>query len=181
MNKPLNHSSVKEVFYQYYPPLCLFAGRLVNNEEAAADITEEVFIKLWHKQPDFSKYKNIKAVLYIAVKNACLNYLQQQKRNTARQYAFAYFTQNESEGCIQNEIIRAEILREVYAALQQLPKEQRRVMQLLFTEGLDSKAVAAALNISIHTVKKHKLNGLKAIRKKLGVPGLIIIAALAHV
>ncbi len=172
--------SFKTSFEAYYPSLCLFANRIINNEEAAADITEDVFIKLWEKQSNFSNYKNIKAVLYIAVKNACLNYIQQQKRNTAKQHAFAYFTQHESEDFILNEIVRSEVLREVYAALQQLPPEQRRVMHLLFKEGLDSKQVAAELNISIHTVKKHKLNGIKALKKKLGVSGLVVIAVLAH-
>ncbi len=170
----------KDVFNQYYPSLSLFANHLINNEEAAADITEDVFIKLWEKQPNFSKYKNIKAVLYIAVKNACLNYIQQRNRNAAKQHAFAYFTQNDSEDFILNEMVRAEVLREVYVALQQLPPEQRRVMHLLFKEGLGSKQVAEELNISIHTVKKHKLNGIKALKKKLGVSSVVLVAVLAN-
>ncbi|HEX5153122.1 MAG TPA: RNA polymerase sigma-70 factor [Parafilimonas sp.] len=176
----LHIATIKNVFCQYYSSLCLFASRLINDPETAADITEDVFIKLWEKEPDFSQYKNIKAVLYIAVKNACLNYIQQHKRNIAKQYAFTYFKQHESEDFILNEIVRAEVLREVYAALQQLPPEQRRVMHLLFAEGLDSKQVATELNISVHTVKKHKLNGIKAIKKKLGVSGMVIITVLAH-
>lgn len=59
--------------------------------------------------------------------------------------------------------------------MQRLPPEQRRVMHLLFAECLGSKQVATELNISVHTVKKHKLNGIKAIKKKLGVLDLVII------
>ncbi len=158
--------TVENVVDKYYAGLIFFAQKLLNSKEVAEEITDDVFVKLWKKQPDFSQYKNIKAILYISVKNACLNYIQQQKRTAAKQYALAYYKQSESEDFILNQITRAEVLGAIYEELEKLPIEQRRVMHLLFKEGLDSKQVAEQLNISVHTVKKHKLNGIKALRKK---------------
>ncbi len=167
-NATYNHIvTLNDVVDKYYAALNFFAQKLLNNKEVAEEIIDDVFIKLWQKQPDFSQCKNIKAVLYIAVKNACLNYIQSRKREMHKQQALAYYLKEETEDYILNQITRAEVLREVYAEMQKLPLEQRRVMQLLFKEGLNKEQAAEQLNISIHTVKKHKLKGIRALREKL--------------
>ncbi len=166
---PAELITVNNVFKQYYSSLVFFASRLVKVKEDAEDIVHEVFIKLWQKQPDFGTYTNIKAILYIAVKNSCLNYIQQQKRKLKGQRGYHYYIKEETESYILTQITRTEVIQMVYAALQLLPLEQRRVMHLLFVQGKDKQQVAEQLNISIHTVKKHKLNALRFLRKKLGI------------
>lgn len=160
----LNEVSLKSVFYQYYAALCFFAEKLVQDRTEAEDIVEEVFIKLWEKEPDFSQYKNIKAVLYIAVKNACLDHIKKRRRDITKLNGFAYTLQQETEGFVLLEMVRAEVLRNLYAALKNLPVERRNVMQLIYVEGWDSNKVAEHLDISIHTVKKHRLRGIKDLR-----------------
>lgn len=170
----------RKVFNQYYQALCFFVEKLVVERAIAEDIVEDTFIKLWEKQPDFSKHKNIKAVLYIAVKNASLNFLKAQRKERLNKNNLTFFAQRDSENSILNEITRAEVLHELYAELQKLPPERRRVMNLLFVEGWDSKKVAEHLNISIHTVKKHKLNGIHTLQKKLGISSLLLLLLIRH-
>ncbi len=170
----------KQVFKKHYRALCFFSNRIIKNIAAAEDIVEDTLIKLWEKQPDFCKHKNIKAALYIAVKNASLNFLKAQQREMLNKNKFAFLTQHDSEDFILNEITRTEVLHKLYAELQKLPPERRRVMSLLYVEGWDSKKVAEHLNISIHTVKKHKLNGIHALQKKLGISSLLLFSLIRH-
>ena len=63
-------------FNTYYNPLCYFAAQLVRDKPAAEDIVKDTFIKLWQKHRDFETPQNVKAFLYITVRNASLNFLR---------------------------------------------------------------------------------------------------------
>ncbi|MBX3253289.1 MAG: RNA polymerase sigma-70 factor [Chitinophagaceae bacterium] len=160
--------SILPIFNQYYLTLCFFAGKLINEQTVAEDIVKDVFLKLWQKEPDFSRYKNIKAVLYIAVKNACLNYIKKRKHIRIQTNALTYLLQQEQEDFVLNEITRAEVLREVYAAMQQLPEECRKVMHLYYRQGLDHRSISAKLGVTVSTVKNQKARGVQILKKKLG-------------
>ncbi len=154
----------KNVYYEFYPALCFFANKLIKDQTAAEDLVEDVFIKLWLKEPDFSQYPNIKALLYIAVKNVCFTHLKTGKRRQERQHGLTYLMQQETKVFALFEIVRSEVLRDLHKAIQQMPIERRNVMELVFIEGWDYKKVAEHLNVSIHTVKKHRQNGIRDLR-----------------
>src|SRR5687767_5022335 len=61
------------IYNLFYNPLCYFAGQLVSKEEAE-DIVTDTFVKLWLKHEDFHSLQGIKAFLYIAVRNSCLDH-----------------------------------------------------------------------------------------------------------
>lgn len=166
--KIANTPSIKAVFSEHYLALCFFADKMINDRTAAEDIVEDMFIKLWEKEPDFSSYKNIKAVLYISVKNACLNYIKKRKNILTQTNALTYLLQQEQEDFILNNITRAEVLREVYDEMQKLPPECRKVMQLYYQHGLDHKSISHELGVTVSTVKNQKARGLQILKKKLG-------------
>jgi RNA polymerase sigma factor (sigma-70 family) len=112
-----NDHSFKNVFDEHYSALCYFAEKLVQDSPAAEDIVEDVFLKLWQKEPDFDKHKNIKAVLYIAVKNACLDFIKMRRRNTDKINGLGYLVEQETETYALKEMIRTEILKDLYAEL----------------------------------------------------------------
>lgn len=164
---PLNGCAIKfkETFEAYHAALCFFAEKLIQDRIEAEDIVEDVFIKLWEKDPSFDQYKNIKSLLYISVKNACFDFIRKKRNNVVKQHQFSYSTKHEIESYALLEIVRAEVLRDLYAAMEKLPIERRTVMQLIYVEGWDSNKVAEHLNISIHTVKKHRLRGIKDLKE----------------
>ena len=171
--KNIQEGGLKKVFYEYHRPLCFFAEKIVKDKADAEDIVEDVFIKLWQKEPDFSRYKNIKAALYIAVKHACFNHIRQQQRQQARLDEFTHDAMQADEHFALLEIVRAEVLREVYDALQLLPEQCRTVMYLAYLKGWENKKIAHHLNIHTSTVKTQKARGILALRKKIIVPFLL--------
>lgn len=164
-----NSHSFKPVFNQYYPALCFFANKILDDKPAAEDIVEDTFIKLWQKEPDFGRHKNIKAALYIAVKNASLNYIKQRSRAKRNTSSLQFLLQHESQDFVLNEMTRAEVVREMHIALQELPPQCRTVMHLYYGEGLDHKSIAQRLGITVSTAKNQKARGLKILRKKMGI------------
>jgi RNA polymerase sigma-70 factor (ECF subfamily) len=158
--------ALKSLLKQYYNTLCLFAERLVNTKPAAEDIVGESFIKLWNKRGDFESTQNIKAFLYITVRNACLNYLKQTKRELLNQKQLAYLS-GEKEEFVLNAMIRAEVVREIMNEIENLPEQCRKVLKLAYLEGLQNKEVAKVLNISVHTVKNQKARAIQLMKMRL--------------
>ena len=171
--------SLYTVFNEYYSSLCFFANKLINDNTTSEDIVEDMFLKLWEKEPDFSQHKNIKAALYIGVKNACLDYIKKRKNQRTQANALTYLLQQEQEDYILNEITRAEVLREVYAEMQKLPSECRKVMLLYYQYGLDHKSISAKLGVTVSTVKNQKARGLQILKKKLGTSFIFFLVLVS--
>lgn len=159
--------ALQTLLKHFYNPLCLFADRLLADRAAAEDIVGESFIKLWHKRTDFETLQNIKAFMYITVRNACLNYLKRAKRDSLSKKQLAYLT-GEKEEFILNEMIRAEVLKEIMHEINNLPEQCGKVLKLGYLEGLKNQEIAALLNISVHTVKNQKARAIQLLKLRLG-------------
>lgn len=158
--------ALQTLLKHYYSALCLFAERLLADSAAAEDIVGESFVKLWKKRADFENHQNLKAFMYITVRNACLNYLKQAKRDSLSKKQHAYLT-SEKEEFVLNEMIRAEVLKEIMDAINNLPEQCRKVLKLGYLEGMKNQEIARLLNISVHTVKNQKARGIQLLKVRL--------------
>lgn len=165
----------RAVFEQYYPALCLFAERLIKDRPAAEDLVEDVFVRVWQNNPEFTGYNNIAAILYTAVKNSCLNYLKAEKRQKIKHLELGYLFQGKTESFALREIVHAELLREMHAALQTLPSQCRTVMNLMFIEGWNANRIASYLNVTVSTIKTQKRRGIKMLKSKLSLRMLVFL------
>jgi len=155
----------EKVFHLFYPALCFFASRLVNDAAIAQDIVTDVFVKFWQRQADFKTVYSVKAFLYISTRNACLNHNQQAQyqarvRETIRQQS------NEVDVAGINEVIHAEVLQQVYAIVNDLPEKCREVMLLSYSKGLDCHEIARQMQLSVHTVRNQKNRGVHLIKNR---------------
>jgi len=158
--------ALQSLLKQFYSPLCLFAERLLADRAAAEDIVGESFIKLWNKRTNFESTQNIKAFMYITVRNACLNHLKQSKRESLSKKQLAYLT-GEKEEFVLNEMIRAEVLKEIMQEINKLPEQCRKVLKLGYLEGLKNQEIADLMNISVHTVKNQKARAIQLLKIRL--------------
>lgn len=161
-----NDKSLQCLFRLYYRPLRFFATRLLKDEFIAEDIVEESFIKLWQRKTDFANLQNIKAFLYISTKNACLNVLKQQQRDIVSKNQLAYLL-SEKEEFILNEMVRSEVLEEVTKKIETLPGQCRKIFIMSFINGYKNHEIAAALRISVHTVKNQKIRAVQLLKVRL--------------
>jgi RNA polymerase sigma-70 factor (ECF subfamily) len=153
-------------FRYYYRPLCYFAAQLVEGSSEAEDIVKDSFIKLWNNRDNFNDPNYIKAFLYTTTRNACLNHLRhRQVKNTYRKEMTYREGAGEKEQVLQ-QMIRAELMEEIYHEIEKLPEKQRQVFKLAYFEELKNNEIAQQMNISIFTVKQHKAKALTTLRMR---------------
>ena len=166
--------ALQVIFKQFYGPLCLFAERMLRDRPAAEDIVGDTFLKLWNRHTDFENLQNIKAFLYITTRNASLNMLKQMQRESLSKKQLAYLS-GDKEGFILNEMVRAEVLREINREIENLPEQCRKIFKMSFFDGKKNQEIASMLEISVHTVKNQKARAIQLLRVRLPDRNLVAI------
>ena len=150
-----------KLFQQFYSYLVLFAERRVENHKVAEDIVQEIFINIWESNKQYNSINGFKAYLYEAVSNRCADYWKH--RAVEEKYmAHVLYEQKLPDFSVQEE----EILRELYAAIGELPQRSQEVI-LLSLEGKKNQEIAQLLNLSVLTVKTHKKNAFRYLKNRL--------------
>ena len=154
------------IFNQYYRTLSYFAARFVEDRDAAEDIVMDAFVRLWQKGSDLASRDTCVSFLYSAIRHACIDLLRQQKRREISKAEIAYLS-NKQERYVLEEMIRAEVVQQLYMAMNALPPKMRAVFQLFYLEGKSIKEIAQELNVSVNTIKTQKARALQLLKEKL--------------
>lgn len=152
---------IKTFFKKYFSSIFLFAEKFTKDEMLAKDIAQEVFIKTWESSSDFENEKALRAYLYLSAKNQCINHLQKNKNNHADESLIDYI---DIENNYLDEVAREETFRLLDIAIQNLAPQGKIIVEFTLN-GLGNHAIAKELDISVNTVKTHKLRAYKTIRK----------------
>lgn len=167
-------------FYNlYYKPLVHFAFTLVKNTGEAEDIVEDSFVKFWQKRTGIEKLQGVKSWLYTTVRNASFNVLEKQNNRKAYAAQLKNFPPATLPD-IQQNIIIAESMHQVYLALQNLSPKYQQVFKMLYVEGREVKDIAKELNLPLSTVKSQKAKTLELLRKQLPHLGILMIVIFGN-
>jgi len=157
-------AAFEEIFRQHYPALCRFALRYVRVGAIAEELVADVLTTLWQNRETLRISQSVRAYLYAAVKNTCLNYLESQ---FARQ-------QFESDASLDARPAAPDTLQEyreleqlLEAGIGQLPPACRTIFTLSRQAGMSYEEIAQALGLSKKTVKAQMGIALKKLRQYL--------------
>jgi len=173
----IRKTDFRSIFDKYFPSLCVFANRFVNDEDLSKDMVQEVFLKVWNSATEFESEKSLKVYLYLATKNTCFDYLKKEKR---KKQTGDFDTERINDDThleddsVMLEIIREETYRQLEDAIGLLPEQARKVV-LLNLRSFSNQEIADELNVSINTVKTHKLNAFKKLRVLLGNQFVVLL------
>ena len=159
----------------YHAPVYSFVFGVLGESADAADVTQEVFLKVFRGIRGFRRGSSLKTWLYrIAIREA-LNQRRWWRRHQ-RQQTSLDAEANGSGMPLELEDLGATpfdqlALREVQAvvhqALQVVPEVFRSAVILRDLEGLSYEEVAEVLDLSVGTVKSRILRGRRALREAL--------------
>lgn len=169
----------KELFFDFYPSLCVFAQRYISSLDVCEDIVQETFFRLWKNRKIMEVNSSFRNFLVTSVKNSCMDYLRKQsvrelhadrqlKSNTSNNYA------DETPETIYTIKELEDIL---HAALDKLPVNIRKAFQLSRFENLTYNQIAQEMSVSQKTVEAYISKALIFLRTELKdfLPVLILI------
>ncbi|MCL2209275.1 MAG: RNA polymerase sigma factor [Treponema sp.] len=142
----------KKLYDSAFPVIFRVAFRVTNSREAAEDLCQESFFRLYERNMVFPNPEEAKYWLIRVVKNASLNYAKRKERERkAYQRAFKEDTRQEETG--EGLLVKKETSEEVKQALEKLPENLRMVLVLKEYAELNYKEIGRVLGISEGNVK----------------------------
>ena len=161
-----SHSAFGELYARYYEPLNYYCTQYLNDEIGAEDVVQDIFLQLWETRDTLQVTSSFSGYLYASAKNRILNmYRQFDVHSRFAQYILVHETESTNE--TEDAIIENDYTTFLNRLIEQLPPMQKEVFRLSRIEGLTSKEIAEALNISDETVRKHSSLAMKKIKNQL--------------
>lgn len=180
VNNNRNQIAAEELFNQYYSRLCDFAMRYLNDSDLAEDVVQDVFVAVCERREKLPEDEfAVRSFLYVAVRNACFNKLRHLK--VVHKHIDSRSGDEADPPGILETIIYSEVMEAMMQAIATLPEGCAMVIRKGYLEGLSNPEIAAALDISIHTVKSQKQRAISLLRDRLdpNIAGLVI-AIIMH-
>lgn len=135
------------------------------NEEDAADLTQEAFLRVWQKLPEFRLQAAFSTWLYRLTTNLCLDFMRGRKRRPT----VPLEREDEEQTPLPEPKDPAPTPEE--AALAELSPEQRELLALRAVRDLNYAQIAELLGVPEGTVKSRLARAREALRKKLACAG----------
>ena len=157
----------QRIYIEYAPMLLRFAGKFVSGF-FAEDIVHDVFLKLWDKQVFLLPNEELKRILYIAIRNACIDHLRRSNMEQeildrrAVQLKLDEMDYFESSDEL---FMRKDILDRLIKKVEELPERSREIFRLSYFEGLKAAEIAEQLGVSVRTVENQLYRSLLYLRK----------------
>lgn len=162
-----DRAAFAEIYSRYKRLLFVHAHRKLRNQEEAEDVIHEIFASMWSRRLELSFTGHLAGYLYTAVRNRILDYYSKQHKNSI-------YIQSLQKFIDDGEAVTDHLLREndmntlIDQEIAQLPRKMREVFELSRKSELSHKEIAAKLNISEQTVRKHIHHALKILRARFG-------------
>jgi len=164
------------MFRDWYTPLCRFARTLLQDSDESEEAVQQVFVTMWEKRQEIAVEISVKAYVYRAVRNTCLNVLKHRKvvRHHER-YAVAGGMM--SVHPVFESQPGGELERALANAMNALPEQCRKVFEMSRFGGKKYQEIATELGISVKTVENHMGKALRILREKLAdfLPLLLLL------
>lgn len=162
-----SQSTVFKVFEEQQMPLKAFISRLIRKPQDIDDIAQETFVRAFLAEQK-GAIQHPKAYLYRIARNLTFEILS-KKSNKLTSYIedSSDYTLLDSGEDIEGIAIVREKLDRVKVAIAEMPPQCQRVFIMHKVYGFKYKEISQQLGISVSTVEKHIMTGLKKCRQSV--------------
>jgi RNA polymerase sigma-70 factor, ECF subfamily len=140
------------IFKTYYVDLVLFAGTFVRDKQAAEEIAQDVFIRLWENRESVLITSSLRSFLLKSVQNKCIDTIRHLKivdNYQSKLQNHPLLLENDTE----NYVLYSELEDDLKKALGKLPEDISKIFLLNRFEGLTYAEIAIQLDISVRMVE----------------------------
>ncbi len=168
-----NEEAFALLIKRYLKPVFNFAYRLAGNSHDAEDVTQESFLKAWHKLKKYQRDKNFKPWLFSIVHNTAIDTLRKKK-----DFVFSDFETDTGENPIIDSIIdqgplpdelfiKTENKKLTDTLFTQLAPIYKEVLMLRYNNDFTFEEVAETLGKPLHTVKSQHRRAIIKLKEML--------------
>lgn len=155
-----DEAAFRELFDSRFDRVLLFLESFVRDRNAAEDMAQDIFLKLWCNRDMLPHIKSLNTYIYKMARNAAINALRTSGRNVSLANASNLREQelpDEKYYALEKQLL-------VDMAVEALPERPKQIFRMSRVEGMSNDEIAFRLNITKKTVENQMNIALKRIR-----------------
>jgi RNA polymerase sigma-70 factor (ECF subfamily) len=162
-----DESALATLYDRWSQSVYSLVAHLLEDADGAEDVVEESFWQVWQRASSYDPSRGtVRSWLLTIGRSRALDRLRSRKRNP-EDFAADLTVIRDPRSDPSQEAEGAERRQLVYAALVELPEEQRHALELAYFRGLSQSEIAAVLGEPLGTVKTRMRLGMQKLRDKL--------------
>ena len=154
--------------HQHQDRVFSYAMHMLSDRAAAADVTQDVFVKLWERWVDMDPDRTSSWLLRVT-RNACIDVIRKRKVRNVQPESDAFSLDHiptDSQGPDRD--AAASLFRErLAAALETLGEPHKSIVILREVQEYKYEEIGEILDLPLNTVKVYLHRARKALRKEL--------------
>ena len=156
----------ESLFRSSYVSLVRYARTLINDQDSAEEIVQDLFVRLWQDREKIKIESSLNGYLFRSVHNKCLHYIEHRKVVARHEEEMSGMKPGTNED--PSEILHyKELQARIALILERLPERCGRIFCMSRFEGLKYSEIAEKLSVSVKTVEASMGKALKEFRKEL--------------
>jgi RNA polymerase sigma factor (sigma-70 family) len=160
----MNQNEFMQLIHPFKDKVFRVAKRLLVSTEEAEDATQEVLVKLWHKNEALHEYSSVEALAMTMTKNYCLDQLKSKRANTL---SLVHSNFTDRAAGVQQQVEDQDTWNWVERIMNELPEQQRLIVQLRDIEEMEFDKIAEILNMNEQAIRTALSRARKTIRERM--------------
>ncbi|QNK63576.1 sigma-70 family RNA polymerase sigma factor [Pedobacter sp. PAMC26386] len=159
-----DHKAFKSLFETYHYKIYQFSLRFTNDNDAAEDIVQNVFVHIWNNRHKLNEQVSLDAIVFKTAKQEISNWFRTVKSREQQIEDISLFAEDDVDEDV--ELIESRKVQ-LYKLLETLPEKRREIFILHRFEGLTCQEIAQHLHISKSAVENQVSLALTYLRKQV--------------
>jgi RNA polymerase sigma-70 factor (ECF subfamily) len=157
-----NEAAFRQLYDQHRDRIYSFSLQLLQREDLAEELVQDVFLKIWTSRAALVDVENIGGFLYTVARNLSLSRL---KRIAHEQQIVREIGKRSTESNLtDDEVLHRDYQKLLQEAIANLSAQQRTVYVMSKEKGMSRQEIADELELSPNTVKAHLSAATTALR-----------------
>ncbi|MDR3250302.1 MAG: RNA polymerase sigma-70 factor [Tannerella sp.] len=160
-----DHKAFGILFKEYHPKVKSFLFGFVKDQELVADMTQDIFFKVWINRDNLSKIVSFGAYLFRMARN--MVYDHYEHINVIEKYSLEQQELQEQTCSPEEDLYARELSLLIDTVVDRMPPQRKRIFIMSRHEYHSNDEISKKLNINKRTVENHITQALQDIRKEL--------------
>ena len=154
------------LFDQTYDALLRYVTYITHDQQAAYDVLQDVYLKLWNIRHTIDPDRSLRALLYQMARNYALNHERHRKRH-ATDALEETTLEPQAASRLSEDLDAQELHHRIQRWIDHMPARRREAFLLSRYEGLSHEQIACLMNLAPKTVNNHIVLALQYLRERL--------------
>lgn len=157
--------AMEAIYHQFKNSIFSLAYRYTYNQEAAEDLLQEIFLKIFTHLEDVLKVETFVGWVYRIALNTCYSYLRRKRTELQRKVPLS-----EVEGVLGEETDHGQemsLKKHLEEGIDELPHKLKRIFLLHDVQGYKHEEIARLLGLSVGTSKSQLFKARMRVRDYL--------------